>query len=111
MTILELKEKIESWPGTTMPFCIEDVFSWRGVYAEPACCISTREVSKEENLSMLSVLTTNAFTGWKGGEYSYHDYDDIHFEVSAGSWSDGKFIADFLMDNGDNTAVRHIFHS
>lgn len=111
MTIEEFKDKIKSYPGDRMPFCIEDVFSWRGVYAEPACCISTREVSKEENLSMLSVLTSNTFTGWKGGEYRYHDYNDIHFEVSAGSWSDGEFIADFLLDNGDNYAVRHIFHS
>ena len=111
MTVKELQEKIKSWPDATMPFCIEDVFSWRGVYAEPACCISTRDVSKEDNLSMLNMLTSDTFTGWKGGEYSYNDYNDIHFESSRGSWSDGKFIIDFLLDNVDNAAVRHIFHS
>lgn len=111
MTIRDLREKIESWPETTMPFCIKDVFSWRGVYAEPACSISTRETSKEDNLFMLDTLTSDIFEGWKGGEYSYHDYDDIHFEVSDGSWSDGMFIQNFLLDNADNAAVRHIFHS
>ena len=111
MTILELKEKIESWPETTMPFCIEDVFSWRGVYAEPSCAISTCDTSKEHNIEMLERLVTEEFYGWKGGEYHYHNYNDIHFEVSDGSWSDGKFIKDFLLDNSDNAAVRYIFHS
>lgn len=60
---------------------------------------------------MLISLTSDEFTGWKGGEYHYHDYDDIHFEESAGSWSDGQFIMDFLLDNSDNAAVIHIFHS
>ena len=37
MTIRELRLKIESWENDTMDFCIEEVFSWRGIYAEPAC--------------------------------------------------------------------------
>ena len=60
---------------------------------------------------MLNMLTSDTFTGWKGGEYNYRDCDDIHFESSNGSWSDGRFLTDFLLDNGDNAAVRHIFHS
>lgn len=111
MTIAEFKDKIKSYPGDTMPFCINDVFSWRGVYAEPACAISTCCVDKEHNIAMLERLVTEKFYGWKGGEYHYHDYDDIHFETNPGSWSDGQFIVDFLMDNYDNDAVIHIFHS
>ena len=111
MTIEEFKDKIKSYPGDTMPFCIDDVFSWRGVYSEPACAISTCDASKEHNIEMLERLVTEEFYGWKGGEYRYHDYDDIHFEIEPGSWSDGQFINDFLMDNYDNDAVRYIFHS
>lgn len=108
MTIEELKSKIESWKGNTMNFCIEDVFSWRGVYAEPACSLSTRCVSKQHNLEQLEKLVTEVFYGWKGGEYSYSLYDNIHFESEEGKWSDGDYIVHFLAAN-HNEELKHIF--
>ena len=109
MTLGGLKYKIESWPNETMQFCLEDVFSWRGVYAEPAFELSTREVSKSENLEMINRCLCEEFMGWKGGEFTYHEYDDVHFECGHGSWSDGKYINNFLMNNAHNEAVRYIF--
>ena len=111
MTIEELREKIESYPEETMPFCIDDVFSWRGVYAEPACSLSTDTTTKEHNYQMLDRLENETFEGWKGGEYTYHPYDDLHFEDEPGNWSDGQYLIDFLLNNSKNKAVKHIFHS
>lgn len=108
MTIQELTNKIASL-GDTMDFCIEDVFSWRGVYSEPACTISTNNTTKEHNLYMLGLLITEPFYGWKGGTYTYTEYSDIHFEEDAGSWSDGKFLNRFLLNNGNNKDVKFIF--
>lgn len=108
MNIYEFKRRIESL-GDTMNFCIESVFSWRGSYREPACSISTRNTTKEHNLEMLERLLNNLFWGWKGGEYTYDITDEIHFESDYGSWTDGKYLYKFLMDNGDNEDVRKIF--
>lgn len=108
MTIQELTNKIESL-GDTMDFCIEDIFSWRGFYIEPACTISTNNTTKEHNLSMLNKLITETFYGWKGGEYTYTEYSDIHFEEDRGSWSDGKFLNRFLLNNANNKDVKFIF--
>ncbi|HEY8936608.1 MAG TPA: hypothetical protein VIM65_15375, partial [Cyclobacteriaceae bacterium] len=31
------------------------------------------------------------FTGYKGGEYTYHDNTDVHFEEDVSSYSDGRY--------------------
>lgn len=108
MEIYELREKINSL-GNRMDFCIEDVFSWRGVYAEPACCISSCNTTKERNLEMLDRLTSEVFHGWKGGDFRYDEYSTIHFECERSSWSDGKFLDKFLLANANNKDVQYIF--
>ena len=108
MTIRELRLKIESWENDTMDFCIEEVFSWRGIYAEPACSLSTRTVTKEHNLQMLEELISRPFYGWKGGEFEYADYDTLNFEDSWGSWSDGDYIMQFIANN-QTQIIQHIF--
>ena len=108
MTLKEFYEKIESFPSDIMNFCIEDVFSWRGIYAEPACSLSTCETSKLHNLDMLQRLLNEIFIGWKGGEYSYTEDDEMHFESSHGSYSDGRYILSFVANN-PSEEVRHIF--
>ena len=108
MTIQELTNKIASL-GDTMDFCIEDVFSWRGSYDEPACTIYTNNTTKEHNLYMLGLLITEAFCGWKGGAYTYTEYSDIHFEEDAGNWSGGEFLNHFLLNNANNKDVKFIF--
>lgn len=108
MTIKELYDKIESWPEDTMDFCITDVFSWRGVYAEPACSLACMSVSKQENLDMLNKLTSETFDGWKGGEYTYCSADTINFECGEGSYSGGEYIIRFLAKN-HSPVIEHIF--
>lgn len=109
ITIRELRNKIQSWPDDTMNFRIEDVFAWRGFYVQPACHITCNVATKEHNLSMLASLTTDTFFGWKGGEYEYDDLDELNFETDYGSYTDGQFILNFLMEHGDEPIVKHIF--
>lgn len=91
MTLAQLKDRIMSWPENTMNFRITDVFSWRGSYIEPACSISTELTSKADNLKMIDKLLSNTFMGWKGGKYTYHQWDDVNFEDADSSWSDGQY--------------------
>ena len=111
MTIQKLYDKIASWPENTMNFAITDVFSWRGVYAEPACSIECSLTSKEHNLNMLARLVNETFYGWKGGEYEYSILDDIHFENAEGSWSDGQYLINFLCNYANEPIIQHIFKS
>ena len=91
-----------------MDFCITDVFSWRGVYAEPACSLACISTSREDNLYMLNRLTNEVFTGWKGGEFEYCSTDTLNFECSEGSYSDGKYLIGFLARN-HSPIIEHIF--
>jgi hypothetical protein len=108
MTLKEFYEKIKSFSGDTMKFAITDVFSWRGSYDKPACSIECSLASKEYNLNMLSRLLNETFYGWKGGKYIYTEDDEIHFESSHGSYSDGRYILNFVANN-PSEEVRHIF--
>ena len=109
MTIGDLYFKIRLWKEDIMNFKITDVFSWRGIYAEPACSIECIPSTKEENLKMLDRLTSEVFEGWKGGEYEYDFSDELHFEERDGAWSDGQYLIDFLLENSNKPIVKHIF--
>ena len=108
MRLQYLYDKIKSWKEDNMEFCIEDIFSWRGVYAEPCCSLSIRKVSKEYNLNQLDKLVTDTFIGWKGGEFTYTYDDTINFENGEGYWSDGDYILGFLANN-HSEVIKHIF--
>lgn len=108
MTIRELYKKIESWPEDIMNFRITDIFSWRGVYAEPACSLDCIPTLRRDNLHMLNRLINEVFDGWKGGEYTYCSTDTIHFESGEGSYSDGDYIISFLAKN-HSPIIEYIF--
>jgi hypothetical protein len=108
MTIGDLYDKIESWSEDTMDFCVTDVFSWRGIYAEPACSLSINNTTKQENLDMLRKLITDIFRGWKGGTYTYNFEDEIHFECDGGSYSCGEYLIGFLANNHSHV-IKYIF--
>ena len=109
MTLKELYDKIESYPSDTMNFCIEDVFSWRGIYAEPCCSLSTKQTTKQENLNMLRRLTNEVFRGYKGGEYTYTFDDWINFECDCSEYTDGRYLNGFINKYKENPEVKHIF--
>ena len=109
MTIGELFDKINSWPEDTMNFRIIDVFSWRGVYAEAAAEISTETTLKAHNIVMLRNAISSSHCGWKGGTFEYDFNTNIHFECDPGSWTDGKYIKNFLKKNSEEPVVKYIF--
>ena len=109
MTLKELYDKIESYPSDTMNFCIEDVFSWRGIYAEPCCSLLIKQTTKQENLDMLRRLTNEVFHGYKGGEYTYTFDDQINFEYDYGEYTDGRYLKGFINKYKETQEFKHIF--
>ncbi len=109
ITLGELYDKIKSYPQDTMDFCITDVFSWRGIYAEPCCSLSTKQTSKQENLDMLRRLTNEVFYGYKGGEYTYTFDDQIHFECDISSYTGGSYLKYFIKRNKYSGIINHLF--
>ncbi len=109
ITLGEFYDKIESYPQDTMDFRITDIFSWRGVYAEPCCSLSTEQTAKYENLDMLRRLTNETFRGYKGGEYTYTYDDKINFEYDYGEYSDGEYLMSFIKENENSEIIKHIF--
>lgn len=59
---------------------------------------------------MLSSLKSDTFFGWKGGEFKYNDSDNLHFETDYGSYTDERFILNFLINHGKESIVKHIFN-
>ena len=109
MTLGEFYDKVESWSEDTMDFCITDVFSWRGVYAEPACSLTCTSTQKQDNLDMLRRLTNEVFYGWKGGEFTYTFDDTIHFECEQSAYTPNNgYLIGFIARN-QNEEVKHIF--
>lgn len=109
ITLGEFYDKIKSYPKDTMDFCITDVFSWRGVYMQPCCSLSTEETTKQENLDMLRRLTNEVFIGYKGGEFIYTFDDWINFEYDYSAYSAGEYLKDFVKRNKDSEIINHIF--
>lgn len=109
MTLKELYDKIESYPSDTMKFCIEDVFAWRGIYAEPGCSLSVENTNKQDNLDKLSNLVKFEFSGYKGGCYKYDWDSTIHFEDGYEEYTAGRYLNGFINKYKENPEVKHIF--
>lgn len=115
MTLRELYNKIKSFQSeetgqeTMIPFCLEDVFSWRGIYAEPCFSLSTRETTIGDNLKMINAAVTEVFTGYKGGDFIYTWNSPVNFEAEDSNYTDGEYIQRFISENKDNEAVKAIF--
>ena len=85
MIIADLKEYFEK--AENPKFYLVDVFSWRGRYDEVAFTPS-KNGSKEDSLRMIYRALSETFYGWKGGEYTYEEYTDAHFETEERGCSD-----------------------
>lgn len=112
MTVKDLMNIIESWPDDKMPFSIDDVWSWRGIYADPCLCVTTREQTKKYNLLSLKEVLQYSFTGWKGGEFYYNESSLLHFENDPGcatTTAENCFWLDFLKKNEDNKFIQAIY--
>lgn len=102
MTLGELKSHIENHPnGTNFNYSLSNPFSWRGIYAEVAFAIEKIPSTKEELLKKVEMALNNTFTGYKGGDYKYSEYTDIHFEESIGRWTDGDYVRNLIEEITD----------
>lgn len=95
MTISDLKDYFENTENPK--FYLVDVFSWRGCYDEVAFTPS-RQGSKEESLAIIGRALSETFLGWKGGEYTYKEYSDAHFETEERGCSD-MALYNLLLNN------------
>ena len=110
MTLESFYLRLEHWKGDVMNFTIENVFSWRGIYAEPCCEISINESTKEHNIQMLDRLCNEIFERYKGGEFSYDFSNDIHFETDPSSYTpDAGYIKAFVKKYQDEPIVKYLF--
>lgn len=97
MELIDFKNHIQSFPdGTLFKYGISKPFSWRGSYDEVAFSIIEKPMLKEDILANIQLAYDEWFSGYKGGEYKYHDSTNVHFESGIGSWSDGEYAAEII---------------
>lgn len=97
MTLGDFKKHIEGFPvGTQFNFGISEPFSWRGAYAEVAFAIIEQPMTRDEVLAKIQLAYRGTFCGYKGGEYSYDDYTDVHFEQDGSSYTDGGYVSEWI---------------
>lgn len=98
MKLEEFKKHFETSKAESFDYGISEPFSWRGSYDEVAFEILEDQMDKSEILRRINMAYTEQFHGYKGGEYRYNDYTEIHFECGHGSWSDGWYCANIIAE-------------
>lgn len=53
-------------------------------------------MTREEILTRISLAYSDTFFGYKGGEFTYDDYTNIHFEEDSGSYTDGDYASRWI---------------
>lgn len=92
MTLGELKKHIESLPDNSkFDYTLCGPFSWRGSYNEVAFAIAQEPSNKEEILETINEAYSCTFRGYKGGEFKYNDWTEVHFEEDYSSYTDGEY--------------------
>lgn len=92
MTLKELKTYINSFPdGKEFNYSLSDPFSWRGSYDEVSFDVLQEKSTKEELLARIQMAYDQKFFGYKGGEFVYQDYTEVHFERDYSSYTDGGY--------------------
>lgn len=97
MLLKDFKDYIENLdPNKKFNYGISEPFSWRGSYSEVAFEILGQPMTREEILNNIQKAYTEEFYGYKGGEYTYNDYTEVHFESDSGSYTDGGYCANWI---------------
>lgn len=76
--------------------------SWRGSYNEPCLFIvedSSSSITHKELEEARQSLLTNAFGGYKGGEYQYDEDSRVYVEESRKDFSDGRHLKSLLSNS------------
>ena len=97
MELKEFKDHIESTEkGKQFNYGISKPFSWRGSYNEVAFEILEQPMTRKEILDNIELAYTEIFYGYKGGEYTYRDYTEIHFEEDISRSTNGGYCAEMI---------------
>lgn len=97
MELKQFKQQIEqAEEGKTFDYGISEPFSWRGSYDEVAFEIIEQPMTREEILANIEKAYTGTFYGYKGGEYTYVDYTEVHFEEDGSRYTDGGYCAEMI---------------
>jgi len=97
MELKEFKYCIENTEkGKQFNYGISEPFSWRGRYDEVAFQILEQPMTREEILANIQKAYTCTFYGYKGGEYTYQDYTEVHFEEDSSRYTDGGYCAKMI---------------
>lgn len=97
MELKKFREHIESFPqGTLFNYGISSPFSWRGSYDEVAFDMLEQPMTREEILAKIQLVYTETFKGYEGGEYTYCDFVNIHFEPDKESWTGGDYTSRWI---------------
>ena len=111
MTLLDFKQHIEALPeNSVLKYGISEPFSWRGDYSEVAFAISTAPMAREDVLERIQLAYVGPFIGYKGGEYFFADYTDIHFKESARNYTDGRYVSEHIAQIEDSMAFKSQEH-
>lgn len=100
MYLKEFKKYIQSFPDNHEFNCLlSKPFSWRGSYDEVAFDIDfTLKSSKEDILKNIELAYTEIFYGYKGGEFTYSDYTEVHFEEDNSKYTDGEYCIQLISE-------------
>lgn len=86
-TIARFREFCQKHGDLTLDYKPVDCGSWRGIYAEPCIFVEQVEGTLSEFIPYLDRLVSGeAFWGYKGGQYTYDDSDDINVEGDPSSY-------------------------
>lgn len=96
MTLKEFREYVERAEVTTFKYGLSDPFSWRGSYDEVAFAVLEQPMTKQEVLAKIDKAYEDTFYGYKGGEYTYKDYTDVHFEEGVEMYTGGDYCAAWI---------------
>lgn len=97
MELKEFKDYIENTEnGKQFNYGISKPFSWRGSYDEVAFEILEQPMTREEILANIEKAYKGTFYGYKGGEYTYKDYTEVHFEEGTSRYTDGGYCAEMI---------------
>ena len=97
MELKEFKDYIENTDnGKQFNYGISKPFSWRGSYDEVAFEILEQPMTREEILANIEKAYKGTFYGYKGGEYTYKDYTEVHFEEDSRSNTAGGYCAEMI---------------
>ena len=110
LTLEDLKNKYLAMDvNTKLSYGIGEPMSWRGVYSEVAFPI-VKNTTAGECMKMVDKALNDTFEAWKGGEYQYDLFTEVHFEQGEGCYSDLGYTRDIIEEITGNMEEESLQH-